>query len=128
MNDYYKTCAFPKPQDKKKKRLQNGYKNKHKRMCAYCGEYGADRHEIFGGALRQLSMELGFQVDVCRSHHAELHNNSTVWAKAENRRLKQQCQESYMQKLTDTGIEEKKALEIWMRVFGKNYLEGEIPE
>ena len=51
---YYDTCAFPKPQDKKKKKKVNGYKGKADRVCAYAGRPFAERHEIFcGRRLRQ---------------------------------------------------------------------------
>ena len=52
---YYATCAFPKPVTKKKKPACNGYKDKQNRICAYTGERGAERHELFGGANRQTS-------------------------------------------------------------------------
>lgn len=44
--EYYESCAFPKPKTKKKKLLENGYKNKQDRICEITGMPGAERHEI----------------------------------------------------------------------------------
>lgn len=35
--EYYESCAFPKPKTKKKKLLENGYKNKQDRICEITG-------------------------------------------------------------------------------------------
>lgn len=129
MTEYYKNCAFPKPVDKKKKKMMNGYKNKSKRFCAYCGEPYAERHEIFAGPLRKISMENGFQVDVCRRHHKELQDNITTWAQAENKLLKAECERRYLDQLMENGFTEEEALEEWMSpdFIGKNYIEELMP-
>lgn len=128
MATYYETCAFPKPGISKKKKLYNGYKDKPGRVCRYCGEFCAERHEIFGGPNRQISMREGFQVDVCSSHHRELQDNITDWAQAENKRIKADMQQKYMDKLIDGGMDERTALKMWMNLIGRNYIDGLMPE
>ena len=127
MNEFYKNCAFPKPGNTKKKKETNGYKTKASRVCAYCGKRGADRHEIFGGANRQTSIRLKFQVDLCGDHHRELHENCTEWARKENLKLRQNCERRFLNKLTDAGVTDSKAIKTWMEIIGKNYLEDIEP-
>lgn len=124
---YYENCAFPKPVTKKKKLLSNGYKDKKNRVCIYTGQRNAERHEIFGGSNRQISVREKFQIDVCREKHEELQANVTEWAQAENKRLKAVCQRVYMDKLVESGLAEETALEIWMNLIGRNYIEELIP-
>lgn len=128
MADYYHSCPFPKPVDKKKKPLGNGYKDKHKRYCIYCGARGAERHEVYGGINRQTSIRHGFQVDLCNAHHRELQDNITEWAQAENQKHRAAFQRQYMDKLMASGISEKDALEIWMVLIGRNYIDGLQPK
>lgn len=124
MNNYYSSCPFPKPGTAKKKKLYNGYKTKAERVCAYCGEHGADRHEVYGAANRQTSIEHGFQVDVCPAHHAELHANTSEWAIAENKRLRRKHQLIWMRKtMKEDGIKAREALNAWMALIGRNYVE-----
>ena len=119
---YYDTCAFPKPRDKKKKKKCNGYKHKANRVCAYTGRPFAERHEIFCGRNRQISVDNGFQIDVCPEIHAELQENITEWAQAENLRLRQKCQSEYEGALIDAGITPDEARELWLRLIGRSYL------
>lgn len=119
---YYDTCAFPKPQDKKKKKKVNGYKNKADRVCAYTGRPFAERHEIFCGRNRQISIDNGFQIDVCPEIHAELQANITEWAQAENLRLRQKCQSEYEDTLIGSGIAPDEARKLWIRLIGRSYL------
>ena len=129
MNDYYRTCPFPKPDNKKKKKKCNGYKEKKKRICAYCGEPFAERHELFGGtANRQISIDNGFQIDVCRYHHRQLQDNITDWAQQENKLLRSAAQKRYMDELVDNGMSEQDAWKVWKKMIGKNYREDFIPE
>lgn len=128
LETYYRTCAFPKPTDKKKEKASNGYKNKPARICQYCGQAGAERHEVFGGSNRQTSIREKFQVDVCNKHHKELHENCSEWAVEENKRLKRSCQLWWMKKAEMSGIKEKDALSLWMALIGKNYVEELMPE
>ena len=75
--DYYEICAFPKPKKKKKKRKTNGWKDKPNRFCYYTGKPYAERHEVFfGSGLRQISIDYGFQVDLCRELHKEVHSET----------------------------------------------------
>ena len=119
---YYETCAFPKPQDKKKKKKVNGYKNKADRVCAYTGRPFAERHEIFCGRNRQISIDNGFQIDVCPEIHAELQANITEWAQAENLRLRQKCQLEYEDTLIGSGIAPDEARKLWLKLIGRSYL------
>ena len=119
---YYDTCAFPKPQDKKKKKTVNGYKGKADRVCAYTGRPFAERHEIFCGRNRQISIDNGFQIDVCPEIHAELQANITEWAQAENLRLRQKCQWEYENNLIATGVTPEQARELWLKLIGRSYL------
>lgn len=119
---YYDTCAFPKPQDKKKKKKVNGYKSKADRVCAYTGRPFAERHEIFCGRNRQISIDNGFQIDVCPEIHAELQANITEWAQAENLRLRQKCQWEYENNLIATGVTPEQARELWLKLIERSYL------
>lgn len=119
---YYAACAVPKPGTAKKKKKCNGWKNKPSRVCAYDGTPYAERHEVFGGANRQTSIDLGFQVDVSPERHAELHANYTEWARAENLRLRQYCQALHEAKLIQDGMSAEEAREAWIALIGKSYL------
>ena len=119
---YYDTCAFPKLRDKKKKKKCNGYKDKADRVCAYTGRPFAERHEIFCGRNRQISIDNGFQIDVCPEIHAELQANITEWAQAENLRLRQKCQSEYEDTLIGSGIAPDEARKLWIRLIGRSYL------
>lgn len=119
----------PKPGNtKKKKKLYNGYKDKAERCCYYHGTPYAERHEVFGGPLRQISIEYGFQVDLCPACHRELHDNITDRAKRENKQWKKYYQTKYMAQLMEDGAEKSEALRMWMRLIGRNYLDELIPE
>lgn len=122
MNDYYKTCPIPKPIDRKKKKKVNGYKDKYKRICYYCHTAGADRHEVFGASNRQISIDNGFQVDLCRECHKEIQDNITPWAQEQNVFWKQKYQKEYEQKLIKRGMSPKDARAFWICLIGRNYL------
>ena len=128
VKDYYSTCAYPKPSGGRKQKLYNGYKDKPGRVCRYCGQRGADRHEVFGGSNRQTSIRYGFQVDVCGQHHQELHENATPWAQAENRRLRRHYEVKYIKDQMAEGMTARQALTSWMQLIGKNYVEEFMPE
>ena len=122
LDNYYQNCPFPKPKTTKKKKKVNGWKNKKYRRCKYCGEGNAERHEVFFGANRQISIDNKFQVDVCRKHHEELHANSTDWAISENKKLRQYFQLKYEIELIEQGYTAEQARREWMRLIGRNYL------
>jgi hypothetical protein len=122
MNAYYMTCAVPKPVDKRKKKKQNGWKEKPGRVCAYDGTAGAERHEVFGGPLRQVSIDLGFRVDVSPKRHAELHANATEWATRENLRLRRFFQAKYEAECFAAGMGTEEARAAWMKLMGRSWL------
>lgn len=106
MNDYYRTCPFPKTmgEPKKKKKKQNGYKDKPNRYCYYTGNPGAERHEVFPGPNRQISIDHGFQIDVCHDIHMALQYGKTEWARAEALRWKQHFQKLYEDRVMESGM------------------------
>lgn len=122
--DYYSTCPFPKSmgEPKKTKKKHNGYKDKPNRKCFYTGLPGAERHEVFPGPNRQISIDHGFQVDVCREIHQALQYGTTEWAKEEDLRWKMHYQRQYEDELLEKGLEPAEARKKWMTMIGKNYL------
>ena len=98
-NDYYSTCAFPKPRDKKKKPLYNGWKDKPNRYCVFCNTPYAERHEVYGGANRQTSIIEGFQVDLCPECHREITENITDRAQKRNMALKKFFQKKWEKRI-----------------------------
>ena len=123
LDRYYQTCAYPKPKPTKKKRLlYNGYKDKPQRRCYYTGRPYAERHELWGGPFRQISIREGFQVDLCPELHREFHAH-TEWAKREELKWQQHYQREYERKLIESGIKPQHARKLWMDLIGRNYLE-----
>lgn len=120
---YYDTCAFPKPRDKKKKKKCNGYKDKPKRICYYCGTSGAERHEVYPGrGKRQICIDNGFQVDLCQNCHREIHRNATLQAKERNEFWKIKYQGDYEERLISSGITPEQARCLWIKLIGRSYL------
>ena len=123
MSDYYTNQAlFPKPKSQHKRKKQNGWKDKENRVCHYTGQPNAERHEVFGGANRQQSIDMGFQVDVNPEIHRRFHDGSDEWARQEMERWRIYYQVKYIQKLVETGIPPEQAMELWLLMIGKNYL------
>lgn len=122
MNDYYQTCAFPKPKTTKTKKLENGWKDKPNRICWYCGARNAERHEIYNGPYRQTSIQMGFQVDVCSTCHRRLHEVGRPFGKIETMKWKMYYQKQYEDKLIESGIKKEQARDCWMTLIGRNYL------
>lgn len=122
IDDYYQNCAFPKPTAVKPKKKVNGYKDKPNRVCYYCGERGAERHEVFSGPYRQTSIDMGFQVDVCAVHHRKLHEVGRPFGKTEQLKWRMFYQKDYETKLIETGVKPEQARSLWMTLMGKNYL------
>lgn len=123
MTDFYKECAIPKPVSKKKKKLVNGYKDKPNRYCVECGTGYAERHEIFGGANRQRSIEDKLQIDLCKECHERWHrgtDDKTIEWRAKWRRRAQRC---YEKRLIDAGAKPKSARKIFMDRYGMSTLE-----
>lgn len=123
MNEYYKACAFPKPQDKKKRKKMNGYKDKPNRVCFFTGQPYAERHEVFSGtANRQISIDYGFQIDVCPELHRELQDNITPWAQKWNKKLKMYFQKKYELELRAEGVSPERARESFISLIGRSYI------
>lgn len=120
---YYNTYAIPKPKEKRKKPICNGYKDKQERYCHYCGTPYAERHEVFGGANRVKSILNGWQVDLCHTCHEEMQANITKRAKMRNIYWRQKFQREYEAKLIVSGIAPEQAREIWISEVGRNYLD-----
>ncbi|MEG0430278.1 MAG: hypothetical protein RR536_01720 [Anaerovoracaceae bacterium] len=121
----YSACAFPKPKDKKKSKKVNGYKDKSKRICYYTGEAGAERHEVYGGPNRQISIDHGFQVDLYQEIHERFHNPETKEDFERIKFWKQKYQKEYEQKVIDSGVPKAEARRLWILMIGRNYLEDE---
>ena len=123
MNEYYKTCPLPKPVDKRKKKKCNGYKDKAERVCFYCKTPNAERHEVYGGANRQISIDHGFQVDLCPNCHREMHDQTTERGRKRADNWKKAYQMVYENKLMETkGLSTEEARTAWLTLIGRSYL------
>lgn len=122
-HDWKPSRPAPKPVDVKKKKKVNGWKEKPKRFCFYCGTPGADRHEIFGGPNRQVSIDLKFQVDLCRSCHTAWHDQKEdLWIRRKAM-WREVTQKTYEDKLIKGGMTKEAARRHWMAIIGKCYLD-----
>lgn len=121
---YYNYAIQQMERAAREKKKYNGYKDKADRICFYTGMPYAERHEVYGGtANRGISFDFGFQVDLAPEKHAELHTNTTDWAREENQKWRETYQRAYMDKnMAEWRIDEEDALEAWMMLIGKNYL------
>ena len=120
--DYYSTCAFPKPKDSRKKKPENGWKDKPKRVCEVCGEYGAERHEIFGGPNRRNSMEDGLQMDLCQYHHRIWHEDTSREAAAWRKECRKKAQKKFEEKMMECGMNDTQARSCFLWRYGFNLL------
>ena len=111
-----------------KKILYNGWKGKAERYCVYCGRTYAERHEVFPGSNRQISIRHKFQIDLCPEHHREIQANCTEWAKRENARWKQHFEKKYIREQMEAGESQKQAIREWMALIGRNYCDEITPE
>lgn len=112
----------------KKKLLYNGWKEKPERFCYYCGRPYAERHEVFPGPNRQISIRNKFQIDLCPEHHREIQANCTEWAQRENARWKQHFERKYIREKIDAGASMQQAVREWMVLIGRNYCDEITPE
>ena len=121
---YYDSCPFPKPVDRKKKKKTNGYKNKYKRICYYCKTGGAQRHEVYAGANRQICIDNGFQADLCIKCHDEMQHTRTDRGKERDLYWKQHYQKEWEEKMTKQGFTREQARAAWLdpRFIGRSYL------
>lgn len=124
---YYDYAAAQMARADREKKRYNGYKGKADRRCFYIGLPYAERHEIFGGSNRQISIRHGFQVDLCPAKHRELQYNITPWAKEENRKWRETYERLYLDRLMQEGASEANALQAWMALIGRNYIEELMP-
>lgn len=111
-----------------KRKKYNGYKDKPNRICFHRETGGAERHEVFfGTGQRDISIEYGFQVDLCPELHWEIHQE-TEWGRKEDLLWKQTYQTVYMDCLEADGLTRDEALATWMHLIGRNYLEDVMPQ
>lgn len=116
-----RSYPVPKPKTKRKRKLYNGYKNKAERVCYYCGTRSAERHEIYGGPNRQISIALGFQVDLCPNCHRAWHaQEEGLWIRRKAQ-WQELMQKEYEEKLIRDGLTPESARRHWMGIIGKNY-------
>lgn len=114
---------------KREKKKHNGWKDKADRVCFYSGRPCAERHEVFPGRPnRQISIAHGFQVDLCPEKHRELQENIMPWAKAESQKWRETYERAYIDRLIDEGASKEDALESWMQLIGRNYIEELTPK
>ena len=138
--EFYSKMPLPNPTArKKKKKKQNGYKDKPERHCFFTGRPYAERHELFGGANRQISIDHGFQVDVCWQIHKLFHGqvdweglkeigwemeDPLRWAAEQQESLRKVCQMEYeARERLELGASTEEARERWMNLIGRNYLD-----
>lgn len=112
----------PKPTNTKKKPIYNGYKDKADRTCYYCDSPYAERHEVYGGANRKISMREDFQVDLCMNCHEGIHNQRTPEDKERKEYWQKHYQEKYENKLIEEGLHPELAREEWIQLIGRSYL------
>nr|DAO47370.1 MAG TPA: Recombination enhancement, RecA-dependent nuclease [Caudoviricetes sp.] len=123
MNTYYQNCPFPKPINKKRKKKVNGYKDKPDRVCFYCKTPYAERHEVFSGANRQISIDHGFQVDLCPRCHREIQDQTTERGRKRADNWKKAYQVVYENKLMEIkGLSAEEARAAWLALIGRSYL------
>ncbi|MEY8365400.1 hypothetical protein AALA22_07130 [Anaerovoracaceae bacterium 41-7] len=126
---YYLYAVEQMDRAAREKKKCNGYKDKPERICFYTGRPYAERHEVFPGRPnRQISIEHGFQVDLCPEKHRELQENITPWAKAENQKWHETYEQLYIDEQIDECVSADDALESWMRLIGRNYIEELTPK
>lgn len=86
MNDYYKNCAFPKPETKKKEREKvseetyNRVFNICEGRCVLCGAAGTQEHHIrYRSERRDLIDEPTNLLLLCANCHLKVHSNKKYW-------------------------------------------------
>lgn len=126
---YYLYAVEQMDRAAREKKKYNGYKDKPERICFYTGRPYAERHEVFPGRPnRQISIAHGFQVDLCPEKHRELQENITPWAKAENQKWRETYEQLYIDEQIDECVSANDALESWMQLIGRNYIEELTPK
>jgi hypothetical protein len=108
----------PKPKHKPQRRAVNNPLPTADDICTFpgCNRNYAHNHEIyFGNGKRQLSIEYGMQKRLCEEHH----NRPGGYNPHHNRGYDLQLKREYQQR-----FEAEYSRELFVKVFGKNYLEG----
>lgn len=116
------SMMFPKQKarKKRKKHKRSILHDKESRTCYLCALWGDFRekevlheHHIFGGSNRRISEEEGLKVYLCPEHHmtgdAAVHRNKDVM--------------DYLHMIGQQAYEREHSRELFMRKFGRNYLE-----
>lgn len=126
---YYLYAVEQMDRAKREKKKYNGWKDKPERICFYTALPFAERHEVFpGNPNRKISIKHGLQVDLCSKKHRELQANITPWAKAENQKWRETYEQAYIDRLVDEGVNADAALQSWMQLIGRNYIEELMPK
>lgn len=125
---YYAYAVEQMNRAAREKKKYNGWKDKPECVCFYTGRPYAERHEVFGGPNRQISIIYGFQVDLCPEKHRELQANITPWAKAENQKWRKTYEQAYIDSVISDWTSIDDGLESWMRLIGRNYIEELTPK
>ena len=102
----------PKPKHKRKKAKNNPLPTAED-YCEVCGKPYAHNHEIFFGKNRQNSIKYGMQKRLCEEHHEGAlspHHDKDI--------------DDEYKREGQTKFEETHSREDFIRIFGKNYLEG----
>lgn len=86
--------------------------------CFECGQQGylEEHHIFFGASRRRWSEKTGLKVKLC----CRCHRDGKRGVHGQNRKLDQK-----LKKIGQRTYEEKYSREAFMRLFGKNYLDGE---
>lgn len=100
-----------KPPKRKKRKAKNNPVPTDQSKCRYHNSPFASTHEIFGGINRQNSIKYNMQVKLCLECHARVHRDKQF-----SLQLKREHQKKF---------EEVHSRELFLKVFGKSYLESE---
>ena len=98
----------------KTSKLRNLEKNRYSILtenlesCYICGSSPVDIHEIYGGSNRKISMQNGFCLPVCRTHHRLLTDDNKA--------------SEYFKQKSQGKFEETHERKEFMNLIGKNYL------
>lgn len=107
--------AYPKPSAPKKKKAQNNKRQTVPTICDHCGETAyCQTNEIFRGKNRQISIQYGFQNNLCLGCHEKVTNLRGEYWILKDEEWKQQAQKKFEE--THTRAE-------FMALIGRNYLD-----
>lgn len=92
----------------KKERNRFSILTKDLQHCYVCKQKKEDLHELIGGKNRQVSMQYGLVIPLCRKCHKKIENNETLKKK--------------WHKVAQKEFENYYKSNNFMQIFGKNYL------